>query len=64
MSNDLLQEYEATAMSVAQLVETLYEGIRDLPAPDSDEATTDDLQTMRHLERLLSSACRMVKEYA
>jgi hypothetical protein len=60
---ELLQKYESEAMGAFASAEYVASFMQEMPAPDSENATEQNLQDMGHLRRILAVAERIVARY-
>jgi hypothetical protein len=60
---DLLKKYESEATGAFASAEYVASFLQEMPAPDSENVTEEDLRNMAHLRRILSVAERIVGRY-
>ena len=60
---ELLTKYESEATGAFAHAEFVASYLQEMPAPDSENATEQNLQDMAHLRRILSVAERIVRRY-
>jgi hypothetical protein len=60
---DLLKRYESEATGAFASAEYVASFLQEMPAPDSENVTEEDLRNMAHLRRILSVAERIVGRY-
>ena len=60
---DLLKRYESEATGAFASAEYVASFLQEMPAPDSENVTEEDLCNMAHLRRILSVAERIVGRY-
>ena len=60
---ELLKKYESEATGAFASAEYVASFMQEMPSPESDCVTEDDLRNMAHLRRILAVAERIVGRY-